>query len=130
MHRTKRDLVLSRAVHASLPISKLVKQRPDFRRGGGFLLHLVSVVNTLFSVSLFSVGCRVSAAGGGFYTASFPFVNHLFASRFSAVGASVVGVGRRGFIGPAAPRQHLKSFFAFLGETTFQEPETIQVSVG
>jgi len=97
---------LSRAVHASLPISKLVKQRSDFlfstasaaslpSSGGGFLLHLVSVVNTLFCVSLRSV-CSLGLGGGRRVLLRLsPSVNTLFCVPLRSVCSLGLGGGRR-----------------------------------
>ncbi len=77
---------MSRAVHASLPISKLVKQQSNFSTyslhrsvrlvvGRRVLNRLISFVNTLFCVSLFSGQRRVSASGGRFIRTCLTLVN-------------------------------------------------------
>jgi hypothetical protein len=60
---------LSRAVHASLPISKLVKQRSDFLN------------------STASSAARPRRREAGFYSASFPSSTPFFAFRFAAISA-------------------------------------------
>ncbi len=116
---------MSRAVHASLPISKLVKQQPDFLNstasqrpvsssGGGVLNHLVSSVNTLFRVPLSQrrlPGCRRREAGS---KPSHSLRQPPFCVSLSAVSAGVVGVGRRFISASHTPvnRLFLNSFFS------------------